>query len=232
MAESVRVWLKKAFSISLMLNSLITVAAIAGITYGFYHSWPNWKPYAPYLINGNLFLVVAAAAIINIFPSASIGRALHTGRFLFHHYVYGAAVLFTSSFCIIAFSSLSLITLFLVNSSNIAVNAGRFFVLTGLTLLLDDLPDVSKRVELTLNKVKSGFYRIRKGIHIFQLITGTVTFYIFIAILLDSIHKFSLTVSNFLTMSTLIITSITSFACVKRKAWLKITPAYATQKSH
>ena len=142
------------------------------------------------------------------------------------------SVLFTSSFCVIAFSSLSLITLFLVNSSNIAVNAGRFFVLTGLTLFLDDLPDVSKRVELTLNKIKSGFYKIRKGIHVFQLITGVVTFYVFIAILLDSIHKFSLTVSNFLTMSTLLITSITSFACVKRKAWLKITPACATQKSH
>ena len=130
-----------------MLNSLITLTAVAGITYGFYHAWPYWKPFAPYLISGNFFLVAAIAALINIFPSATIGRALHTGRFLFHHYVYGAAVLFTSSFCVVAFSSVSLISLFLVNTSNIAVNAGRFFVLTGITLFLDDLPDVSKQLK-------------------------------------------------------------------------------------
>ena len=73
MAESIRVWLKKIFSLTLILNALITLSAIIGIMYGFYHAWPYWKPYAPYLINGNLFIVVGIAALINIFPSASIG---------------------------------------------------------------------------------------------------------------------------------------------------------------
>jgi hypothetical protein len=110
-----------------------------------------------------------------------------------------------------------------VNTSNIAVNAGRFFVLTGLTLLLDDLPDVSKRVESALNKLKLRAYQVRKVIHALQLITGLISFYVFLAVALASIQNPALTVANYLTMSTLLITSITAFACVKRKAWLKIT---------
>lgn len=223
MVGSIRVYLKKIFSLSLILNSLITLAAIAGILYGFYHAWPYWKPYSPYLINGNLFLLVAAAALVNIFPSACIGRALHTRRLVFHHYVYGFFVMLSSSVFVVAFTSVSLLSLFLVNTSNIAVNAGRFFVLTGLTLLLDDLPDVSKRVESALSKLKSRAYQVRKVIHGVQLITGLISFYVFLAIALSAIHSLSLTVANSITMSTLLITSITSFACVKRKAWLKIT---------
>ena len=224
MGCSVFVYLKKLFSLSLILNALITLASVAGILYGFYHAWPDWKPFSPCLINGNLFLLVAAAAFINIFPSARIGRCLHTGRLWFHHYVYGFFVLLSSVIFVIAFTSVSLIMLFFIYSSNLAVNAGRFFVLTGLTLFLDDLPDVSKRVESNLNKIKSGFYKVRKAIHGLQLVTGLVSFYVFLAVALSSIYKLAFTFSNCLTMSTFLITSITSFVCVKRKAWLNIAP--------
>lgn len=233
MAESIRVWLKKIFSLTLILNALITLSAIIGIMYGFYHAWPYWKPYAPYLINGNLFIVVGIAALINIFPSASIGRALHTGRLFFHHYVYGFFVLITSSIYVIAFTSASLISLFLINSSDMAVNTGRCFLLIGATLFLDDLPDVNRRIEKSLNKVKSVFCHIRQVMHVLQLATGIVTFYVFLSIVLSAFQKASFTISNYLTMATLLITSITSFACVKKKAWLKITPpSPMTQNVH
>ena len=224
MTTSLWVWLKKTYSLTLVLNSLITLASIAGILYGFY--FHAWRAYSPYLINGNVFLLVGAAAVINIFPSASIGRCLHTGRLWFHHYVYGAFVLFTSSIYVMVFTSVSLVNLFLLNSTSIAVNTGRFFVLTGTTLLLDDLPDVSKRIEATLNKIKSKAYQARKVLHGAQLVTGLVTFYVFLAITLSALFQHhAFTVSNFLTMGTLLITSITAFAFVKRKAWLKINVA-------
>ncbi|HUK85494.1 MAG TPA: hypothetical protein VLU95_06510, partial [Candidatus Acidoferrum sp.] len=215
--------LKKTFSLTLMLNSFVTLATITGILYGFY--FHAWRSYSPYLIDGNLFLLAAAAALINIFPSASIGRCLHTGRLWFHHYVYGFFVLIIASIFIVAFTSIPLDRLFIVNSSNVAVNAGRFFVLTGLVLFLDDLPDVSKRIESALNKVKSKAYQIRKAIHVTQLISGIVTFYVFLTIALSSFEHHALTVSNFLTMGTLLITSITAIAFVNRKVWLKITIA-------
>ncbi len=224
MGCSVFTYIKKIFSLTLILNAFITLTAIAGILYGFYFAWPGWKPYTPWLISGDLFLVAAIAALINIFPSASIGRALHTGRLWFHHYVYGFFVLVFSTIYVMFFTSVSLVSLFLVNTGNIEINAGRFFVLTGATLFLDDLPDVSKRIESTLNKIKSQACRVRKGFHVLQLITGAVTLYIFLAILSFSIYHLEVNSANFLTMGTLLITSLTSFACVKRKDWLKITP--------
>ena len=93
MGCSIFVWLEKNIQFIVNPKCIHNFAAIAGILYGFYHAWPWWKPYSPYLISGNLFLLVAAAAVINIFPSARIGRALHTGRLWFHHYVYGFFVL-------------------------------------------------------------------------------------------------------------------------------------------
>jgi hypothetical protein len=222
--QAVWVWTKKVFSLTLILNALITITTLAGILYGFYFAWPWWKPYYPELISGNLFIIAAAAAFINIFPSASIGRKLHTGRFLFHHYVYGFFVMFLSSIYVIAFTSVSLVTLFLVNSASIAVNTGRFFMLTGFTLVLDDLPDVSKRVESTLNKIKSTACNIRPLFHYLQIITGAITFYIFAAILTFEVLHPSTNIANYLTMGTLLVTSITSFASAKRRDWLKITP--------
>ena len=134
METSVGVILKKTFSLALIFNALITVAAVAGIIFGFYMAYPYWQPYAPWLINGNLFWLALAAAIINIFPSAhrqSLAywtfpvsplpiRLLCSAFFLcvcYHFYFYSFA------------------QPVLVESNSLAVNAGRVFELAGLTLL-------------------------------------------------------------------------------------------------
>ncbi|MCL4430436.1 MAG: hypothetical protein M1167_06755 [Chloroflexi bacterium] len=220
----IRVIFKQIFSLALIFNALITLAVIAGILFGFYNAYPYWHPFAPYLLDGNLFWIAMAAAAINIFPSACVGRALHTGRFLFHHYVYGFLVLLSSSVFVVLFTSVSLISLFLITSNNLAVNVGRFFILAGLTLLLDDLPDVSERIESGLNWVKSKACQVRKVLHVLQLLTGLASFYILVSVVISTILNPERVVSNSFLIGTLIVTSITSFACVKRKAWLKITP--------
>jgi hypothetical protein len=224
MAGSVRVILKKTFSLALIFNALITVACVAGIIFGYYVAYPYWQPYAPLLINGNIFWLALAAGLINIFPSAAIGRALHTGRFLFHHYVYGFFVLLSSSAFVMFFTTIPLQSLFFVDSSSVAVNAGRVFELAGLTLFLDDLPDVHHRIESTLNKIKTGAYQIRKGLHVFQFVTGCFALYCCITILMDTLGGSSRALPNSFVIVSLLITSITSFSLVKRGAWLKITP--------
>ena len=224
MTSPVRVILKKIYSIALILNALITVASVAGILSGFYISYPYWRPYAPFLIDGNLFWIAIAAGVINIFPSAAIGRAPHTGRFLFHHYVYGFFVLLSTSACVTAFTSIPLPSLFFVESYNVGVNAGRVFFLAGLALFLDDLPDVSKRIESGLNRIKKKAYRIRKSLHILQFVTGVFALYCCLSILLSTIVDSSRALPNSFVIGSLLVTSITSFVCLKRKAWLKITP--------
>ncbi len=228
METPVHVILKKTFSIALIFNSLISVATVAGIIYGFYmsSSTPNpWRPYAPFLIDGNLLWLALAAGVINIFPGAALGRALHTGRFLFHHYVYGFSVVAVTSLLVTVFTPVSPISMFFVNSDDIPVNAGRVFTLAGLALLLDDLPDVSRRIESSLNWVKIKACKIKMGLHVAQFITGIFAFYGSISVLLSTFFvDSSRALPNSFVIVSLFITGITSLALVKRKAWLTITP--------
>ena len=221
-----RIWVltKKTFSLTLVFNSLMTIACAVGILAGFYWIFPNWQPFYPYLLNGNFFWLVIIAAIMNIFPSASLGRTLKTGRFLFHHYFYGFLVLFFSAVYIVVFSPVSILSIFFVNDTSVAVNVGRFFLLGGLTLVLDDLPDVSKRVELGLNKLKSGVYKGRRIISAVQVLMGAFSFYLFVAVSLYlSQNPQWITSANILLIGTVFITGATSFIFIKRRVWVKLS---------
>jgi hypothetical protein len=224
MAGTVWTILKKIFSLALIFNALITLAVVLGLLFGFYKAYPYWHPFTPYLLDGNLLWLAIVAAAINIFPSACIGRALHTGRFLFHHYVYGFLVFLFASLFVVFFTSIPFVYLFLLNSGDMAVNAGRFFVLGGLTLLLDDLPDVSERIESSLNWVKIKACQAKKVLHMLQLVTGLGTLYLFGAVSIQTIINPERAFYNSFLLGGLLVTTITSLACVKRKAWLKITP--------
>ncbi len=216
--------LKKIFSIALIFNSLISIACVAGIIYGYYLNYPNWQPYSPFLLNGNLFWLSLAAGIINIFPGAAIGRCLHTGRFLFHHYVYGFFVLASTTAFVAFYTPVTVLSMFFVDSSEIAVNTGRVFFLAGLAIFLDDLPDVHKRIEKFLNWIKIQACKVRKPLHIGQFVTGVFSMYCSMSILADTIATGLRALPNSFVIVSLFITSITSFALVKRKAWLNISP--------
>ena len=224
MIGSVSVIAKKLFSLSLILNSLLTLVFVAEFVFNSYRDFPYWQPFSPYLFNGSVFFLVIVAALVNIFPSASVGRYLQTGRFLFHHYVYGCFVLGSSTVYVVFFASVSFFTLFLVYSSNVAVNAGRFFLLAGFTLFLDDLPDVSKRVDVSLNRLKSLAYRGRRVIYMLQLFTGFASFYVFLAVSLWASHHLEWAAGGSFMIGSFLVTSLTSFAFVRRKEWLKIAP--------
>lgn len=220
---SFRVLAKKIFSVSLVFNALLTIGCTVGILAGYYWYYQGWQPFSPFLFSGELFWVTIAAAIINIFPSAGIGRALHTGRFLFHHYLYGLLVIICAAFYVVFFTPVSLFTLFLVNNTSIAVNIGRFFVLGGFALLLDDLPDVHTRVESVLNWFKAKVLQAGKFVSAVQLVCGAVSLYIFVAVTVGMYYTPQwVTLANFILIGTLFITGITSFIFVKRRVWLRI----------
>jgi hypothetical protein len=220
-----RAWIlcKKMFSLTLVFNALLTIACCVGIIAGFYWHYPDWKPFWPYLIHGNVFWVVIAAAAINIFPSALLGRKLHTGRFLFHHYFYGFLVMIFAVIYVALFTSVPLTTIFLVNDTSVEVNVGRFFLLGGLTLFLDDLPDVSKHIELGLNKIKAGAHRLQKVILAAQIVTGAFSLYLFaaISVAVSQVPQY-VTIANLLLIFSSLVTGVTSMIFVKRKVWCKI----------
>ena len=224
MHRVISVYGKKIFSVALIFNALLTISCAAGLLWGFYTE--HWTLYPPFLINGNLIWLAVAAAVVNIFPAASVGK-VHTGRLWFHHYVYGFFVLILSSAWIVLFTSVSLLSMFLVNTTNIAVNAGRFFFLGGLTLVLDDLPDVHRITFNGLRWLKFRAHQARGIIDAAQLIFGFATIYLFIVVGLSVASKPQwLTLANFIQMGSLLVTAFTSFASVKRKIWHNLKPEH------
>jgi hypothetical protein len=222
-----RIWTiaKKMFSVSLVFNALLTIACCMSILGGFYWFNQGWKPFEPYLIDGAVFWFAIAAAVINIYPSAMVGRKLHTGRFLFHHYLYGIFVIVCAVLYIFFFTQESLLTIFFVNNTSVEVNIGRFFFLGGLALLLDDLPDVSSRIEGHLNWLKDKARQIPRIIGIAQAVTGAVSLYIALALIWGMINVPEwLTVANILVVGSTLITGILSFVFIKRRFWHKIEP--------
>ncbi len=220
-----RVWIlcKKTFSLTLVFNALLTIACSVGILAGFYGYYADWKPFSPYLFSGNVFWVAIIAAAINVFPSALIGRKLHTGRFLFHHYFYGFLVLAFAAVYIVIFIPVPLSTIFLVNNTNVAVNAGRFLLLGGFTLLLDDLPDVSKRIEIGLNWLKAKVLRIKKVIVAVQVVLSGISLYLFGALCFAMLQVPEwMTLANLILISSVFVTAVTSIIFVKNRVWHSI----------
>jgi hypothetical protein len=220
MHRVITVYGRKILSVALIFNALLTITFAVGLLWGFYVE--HWKLYPPYLVDGNLFWLVIAAAIINIFPAAYMGR-VHTGRLWFHHYVYGFLVLIASIVWLGLFTSVSLLTVFFINTTNFSVNLGRFFFLGGLALVLDDLPDVHNVTWRGLRWLKSKAHQIKEAMHIIQLIMGFVALSFFVIVILSISQKPQwITSANSIQIGTLLVTAITSFGSVKLKVWLKL----------
>lgn len=148
---------------------------------------------------------------------------MHTGRLLFHHYFYGFMVLVCAVIYIVFFTPISLLTIFLVNDTSVQVNVGRFFILGGLTLVLDDLPDVHTKLDLGLNWLKNKVGQGARFVSVFQLMAGIVSLYVFAAVTLSVYNTPAyVTVANLLLIGTLFITSITSFIFVRRQVWQRL----------
>jgi hypothetical protein len=222
MHRAISIYGRKIFSVALVFNALLTITCAVGILYGFYTAYPQWTPYTPYLLDGNLFWLIIAAAVINIFPAAHIGK-VHTGRLWFHHYVWGLGVLILSVLWLFFGTSVSLLTVFFVNNTAVEVNVGRFFFLGGLALLLDDLPDVHSLTDRGVQWLKARAHSLRKVLHGVQLMFGFLTLYLFAAVALYlAANPQWITPANTILIGTLIATALTCFTSVKRKTWFTL----------
>jgi len=221
-ASLVSVCGRKLFSLVLTFNCLLCIAYAIELLAGFYEA--NWKLFPPYLVDGSLFWAIILASIVNIFPAMSVGR-VKTGRLWFHHCVYGFVVLVLSAIMLKMSTSVPLVSLFTARNASLATNVGRFFVLGGLTLVLDDFADISEQLRFVLSVLKSKAYQARRIIQATQCLTGLLSFYIFVCVsLYIALNPAQVTLGNFILVGTLLVTSLTSFGGLKRRIWLNITP--------
>jgi hypothetical protein len=212
----VKIIAKKIFSLTLTFNMLLSLIYAFEIVAGV------WKLNTPYIPNDLFFLAMIPASIINIFPTSTIGRG-KSGRLWFHHYVYGIIVAAVSATLLMISAPVSPISIFTFTGyvPQASINIGRFFILGGLTLIIDDLPDLSKKLSKVLSSAKSKAYQRRQIIHEIQFLMSLVSLYFFLAVTTFVIQKpEQANLANLFLISTSLVTSLTSFSIVKRKIWL------------
>jgi hypothetical protein len=221
---------KKMFSLTLVFNALLTIACAISVLSSAYWYSTGWKPFEHYLINGSVFWFAIVVAILNLYPSTMLGRKLHTGRFLFHHYFYGFLIMAVAAVYIVFFTPASILTIFLVFNESVNVNLGKFLLLAGFALLLDDLPDASTRIERHLNLLKEKVRQIPSLVEVIQAIAGVGSLYLCMSIFLGIINVPAWVIlANFITSFSILITAITSFVFIKQRFWHNIEPNHPKQ---
>ena len=211
---------RKLLSLALIFNSLLSITYAIGLLTG-YHVY-GWSLYLPFLVDGAFFWVLIIASIVNIFPSATIGQ-VKIGRLWFHHYIYGFFVSVLAAVFAIVFTSVPFLLLFTITTTDPTVSVCRFFILGGLTLVLDDLPDLSKDLAKFLSLLKFKVYQRRNMLHLFQYFLGLLCFYLFAAVLCYVIQTpQEATPANIILSGTLLVTWLVSFSVAIKKMWLHI----------
>jgi len=229
MGKIVDIYGKKVFSLSLIFNSLLTAVFAFGLLASYYTIFPirGWTPFFPYIFDGQLFWILIPATLLNIFPCVHIGK-VHTGRLWFHHYFYGFLVIIAAIVAAALLLPSGLQSLFIIYTTDAGVNAGRFLIVGGITLVLDDLADVSEKMLSGLRFIKTRAQRNGRTLHHLQLIMGFVALYFLLAISIYlTQNTLQITLANSILLASLAITTITSFANFKRKIWLNFADSNA-----
>jgi hypothetical protein len=104
----------------------------------------NWKVFEQYLINGNLFWFLILASILNIFLAIKISQIKTSYNFL-----YGILIAVISAASLLIFTPLSIFSIFTASTTDLMINMGRFFLLSGIALFLIEIPSILKMIGFT-----------------------------------------------------------------------------------
>ena len=223
---------RKILSLALIFNSLVSLVSVANLLVAFYFNAYAWQPYSPYLINGSLFWFTILTAILNIVPAKIIGK-VNLKRILFHHYVYGFLAS-SISLLLIAFFAPTYLFVLLMPSLGfqmsgfqiMPVYAALVCVYGGLTLIIDDINDVSQKISRTLDKIKVRASRSGKVLQTLHLLSSIISFYVVVCIVLWCTEHgvwmktgFAVDLSHIVFVTSLFITSLWGLKAVKAKIW-------------
>ena len=223
---------RKTLSLALIFNSIISLASVVNILAAFYLSTNGWRPYSPYLIDGSLFLLVIVTAVLNIVPAKLVGK-VDLGRILFHHYVYGFLASSISITLMAVFAPAYILVCLMpslgfqtTGLQMIMIYSGLFFVYGGLTLMIDDIHDVSLRLGKVLDRLKLWAYKSSKTLQKVHFISSLATVYTAISVCAWFVGNiiFKETWSlwdgfNVVLAISLLITGLWGLKVVKAKYW-------------
>ncbi|MCW3999300.1 MAG: hypothetical protein NWE93_03580 [Candidatus Bathyarchaeota archaeon] len=214
--------LGKALGLALIFNSLLTAAYGVTLFNMFGRFFPAGQEYYPLLLSGNIFLVVALVGLLNVVPCTLLSRTFETGRFLFHHYVYGALVIAAATIYLI-FLPFDVWTTFLVYNTQPTVNVARVLILVGAAMIVDDLPDVHPSINTALMWTKQKAAPTSGVLSVLHLVAAGASVYVAAVMAFLMIqHPSMANTANLILTLNLTLTCIIAFVALKKDAWTKL----------
>ena len=211
---------KKTLSISFIFVSLLLIFYATGILNGIYIN--NWQVYEPYLASGNLFWVLIFGSIISILLGINFGQIKIARNIGLLSFTSGILITIISALFLSTTMHLSIFEIFTKSTTDLTINLGRFFLLSGVALLLIETPYIFRVTGISPEPLiaKGNFaFKILFGL---QFILGIFFLYMFLAVGLSiSLNPVSNTLANSVLCYALLIEGVISVAATFFKAWLK-----------
>jgi hypothetical protein len=174
---------------------------------------------------------VVVTSVLNIVPARFIGK-VDIERILFHHYVYGFLASLISLMLMVIFAPAYIFVLLMpflglrtTGLQKVMIYSGLFFIYGGLTLMIDDIHDVSLRLGRALDRLKLRAYKSGRTLQRVHLVSSlaTVCTAVFVGIwfletgILKTGSLWNL--SNMFPATSLLITGLWGLKAVKAKYW-------------
>jgi hypothetical protein len=168
-------------------------------------------------MKGNFFWLLIAASILNIFVAIKINQIKASYNFFF-----GLIIATVSATLLLIFTKLSFFSIFTASTTDLMINTGRFFLLSGIALFLLEIPSILKIRGLTPKTKQTKDNLGYKILFCLQLAMIFITFYMFFAVIYYmGQYSEANTLANLILSFALLFTGFISFGATIFKTWLK-----------
>jgi len=224
---------RKILCLAVIFNSIVSILFAGDILYLLYVNKSTWRPHWSYLLDGSLLWFVIIASILNIVAAKILGN-VDLKRIKFHHYFYGFITSAVSFIYTALFAPAYLFTLLMptfisgsYSTAAMPISATFFLVYGGMTLIIDDIQDMSRRLGKALNNLKRKLQRFGRTLEMLHLCCCIASTYVMLSIVFWAFaNGFYLgglmppAISTGIFTLNLLITSIWGLGVIKKRFWI------------
>ena len=225
---------RKILCLAIIFNSIVSMLFAGDILYISYVNRLPWHLYWPYPLEISLLWFVITASLLNIVTAKILGN-VDLRRIKFHHYFYGFITSAASFIFMALFAPAYLFVLLMpalisgtYSSTATPLSAAFFLVYGGMTLIIDDMQDMSLRLAELSAVLKRKLQRFKRALEMFHLFCCVVSAYLTLSIIFwtftNGLYSGGLMLPGLsvgVFTLNLLITSIWGLGIVKKRFWLK-----------
>ena len=225
---------RKIVCLCVIFNSILTILFSGDLLYALYIRRLKWHAGPLHILNYSSLLLIMVGSFLNIVTAKIIGN-VNLRRVRFHHYFYGFLMMIVSLALIMmlapAYLSILLMPILLPSVYSLTpIPISMAFLLTygGITLVIDDIQDLSMRIRRSLNLLWRRALKFKSKLEALHLCSCISSAYMLLSMLLRFfIDKLCLIetvipkVSIKIFILNLFVTSLWGLEIIKRRFWLR-----------